>query len=124
MPAAARQGDKIKQDAPHCHAPIHPNVPTPHPPIPLTIITACIPTVVIEGSPAAVVGSISEPCILPSCVPNGPGVISKGSATVFHMNLPAARVNDITTHAGCVAPIPSPVGKVLPPCATTVIIGG
>ena len=128
MPAAARQGDKMKQDAPHCHAPIHPPAPTPtpsaHPPKPWTIISACIPTVMIEGKQAAVVGSISEPCILPSCVPNGPGVIAKGSSSVFHCNMPAARVDDMTAHAGCVAPIPSPTGKVMPPGATSVIIGG
>ena len=128
MPAAARMTDKIKQDNPHCHAPIHPPAPTPtpvaHPPMPWTIVGACIPTVMIEGKPAAVVGSFSTPCILPSCVPNGPGVIAKGSATVFHCNLPAARVNDITAHVGCVAPIPAPTGKVIAPGATNVIIGG
>lgn len=124
MPAAARMGDKIKQDAPHCHAPIHPNVPTPHPPKPLAIVSACAPTVFIDGKQAAVVGSISEPCILPSCVPNGPGVIAKGSMAVFHCNLPAARLNDITAHMGCVAPIPSPVGKVISPCSPKVDIGG
>lgn len=128
MPGAARQGDKILQDAPHCHAPIHPPAPTPtplaHPPKPWAIVGACAPTVMIDGKPAAVVGSISEPCILPSCVPNGPGVVAKGSATVFHCNLPAARASDLTNHAGCVAPIPSPTGKILPPCSTKVIIGG
>ena len=39
---AARMTDLIKQDAPHCHAPIHPAAPvptpTPHPPLPLPII--------------------------------------------------------------------------------------
>lgn len=128
MPAAARMGDKIKQDAPHCHAPIHPPAPTPtpvaHPPKPLAIISACAPTVYIDNKQAAVVGSISEPCILPSCVPNGPGVIAKGSTAVFHCNLPAARLNDITSHVGCVAPIPSPVGKVIAPCSSKVDIGG
>jgi uncharacterized Zn-binding protein involved in type VI secretion len=128
MPPAARQGDKVLQDGPHCHAPIHPPAPTPtptpHPPTPWGIVTACIPTVMIEGAAAAVVGSITEPCKLATCVPNGPGVISKGSATVFHANLPAARVGDMTAHAGCVAPIPGPTGKVMPPGATKVIIGG
>jgi uncharacterized Zn-binding protein involved in type VI secretion len=121
-------GDRIKQDAPHCHAPIHPPSPSPtpvaHPALPLEIVGLTIPTVKIEGQAAAVVGSMSKPCMLPSCVPNGPGVISKGSSTVFHMGMPAARVNDLTSHAGCVAPIPSPTGKVLPPGATSVIIGG
>ena len=36
---AARLGDMMKQDTPHCHAPIHPPAPTPtpvpHPALPL-----------------------------------------------------------------------------------------
>lgn len=128
MPKAARMGDMMKQNIPHCHAPIHPPAPTPtpvaHPALPLTIVSATMPTVLIEGSPAAVVGSTSTPCILPSCVPNGPGVVAMGSSTVFHGGMPAARVGDMTNHAGCVAPIPSPVGKVQPPGATSVDIGG
>jgi hypothetical protein len=39
-------------------------------------------------------------------------------------SLPAARVNDMTAHTACVAPIPSPTGKILPPGCPTVIIGG
>jgi uncharacterized Zn-binding protein involved in type VI secretion len=92
--------------------------------MPWTIVSACIPTVMINGKQAAVVGSISTPCSLPSCVPNGPGVIAKGSMTVFHAGMPAARQDDITAHAGCVAPIPGPTGKVIAPCSNNVIIGG
>ncbi|HUH03042.1 MAG TPA: PAAR domain-containing protein [Kofleriaceae bacterium] len=128
MPAAARMGDKIKQDTPHCHAPIHPAAPVPtpvpHPGLPLTITGATVPTVMIEGKPAAALGSISTPCSLPSCVPNGPGMITMGSASVFLSGRPAARQDDMTAHVGCVAPIPSPVGKVIAPCASSVIIGG
>jgi uncharacterized Zn-binding protein involved in type VI secretion len=51
-------------------------------------------------------------------------MISKGSSTVLIGGLPAARVNDLTLHAVCVAPIPSPVGKILPPGCPTVMIGG
>jgi len=124
---AARMTDMIKQDAPHCHAPIHPPalVPTtaPHPALPLTIIKGC-PTVVIGNMPAARVGDQSLPCMLPGCVPGGPGMIAKGSATVMIGGMPAARVNDMTAHAACVAPIPSPVGKILPPGCSTVVIGG
>ena len=47
-----------------------------------------------------------------------------GSGTVLIGNLPAARVNDMTLHSSCVAPIPSPVGKILPPGCPTVMIGG
>jgi uncharacterized Zn-binding protein involved in type VI secretion len=68
--------------------------------------------------------SVSVICSLASCVPNGPGIVAKGSATVFHGGLPAARQDDLTAHAGCVAPIPSPTGKIIAPCSTTVIIGG
>lgn len=124
---AARMGDMVKQDAPHCHAPIHPPAPTPtpvpHPALPLTIIKG-VPTVLIGGKPAATATSTTTPCTLPSCVPNGPGILTKCSATVLIGGLPAARVNDISSHPGCVAPIPSPVGKVMPPGEPTVQIGG
>ena len=127
MPPAARVGDKVLQDAPHCHAPIHPAAPVPtpvpHPAIPLTIITGAF-NVLIKGQPAARITSITTPCSLPSCVPNGPGMVAMGSSKVLVGGLPAARVGDMTIHAGCVAPIPSPTGKVLPPGAPTVIIGG
>lgn len=128
MGNAARVGDMMKQDSPHCHAPIHPPAPVPtpsaHPALPLTIIPPGAPTVLIANQPAARVGDMSTPCTLPTCVPAGPGVIAKGSATVMIANMPAARANDMTAHASCVAPIPAPVGKVMPPCCTTVQIGG
>ncbi len=128
MPAAARVGDNIKQDAPHCHAPIHPPAPVPtpvaHPALPLAIIPPGAATVKIGGMAAARITDKSKPCTLPSCVPAGPGMIAKGSATVLIGKLPAARANDMTAHLTCVAPIPSPVGKIMPPCCTTVNIGG
>lgn len=124
---AARLSDLIKQDAPHCHAPIHPAGPTPttqpHPALPLAIVKGCS-TVMIGGLPAARVGDTSAPCVLPACVPAGPGVIAKGSSSLFIGGLPAARVNDVTGHPSCVAPVPSPVGKILPPGCPTVLIGG
>ncbi len=127
MPAAARIGDNVKQDAPHCHAPIHPAAPVPtpvpHPALPLAIVKGA-PTVMIGKMPAARVADMSAPCMLPGCVPAGPGLIAKGSATVMIAKMPAARANDMTAHASCVAPIPSPVGKIMPPCCTTVNIGG
>ena len=80
---AARLGDSILQDAPHCHAPIHPAAPSPtpapHPAMPLTIIKG-EPTVMIGNMPAARVMDMSQPCMLASCVPGGPGNIAKGSA--------------------------------------------
>jgi uncharacterized Zn-binding protein involved in type VI secretion len=47
-----------------------------------------------------------------------------GSTTVLICGQPAARVGDMTNHASCVAPIPSPVGQVMPPGCPTVLIGG
>ena len=124
---AARLGDMILQDSPHCHAPIHPPAPVPtavpHPALPLTIIKGAA-TVLIGGQPAARLTDTSSPCMLPGCVPNGPGMIALGSATVLIGNMPAARVGDMTAHTGCVAPIPGPTGKVMPPGCPTVLIGG
>lgn len=128
MGNAARVGDMIKQDAPHCHAPIHPAAPTPtpvpHPALPLTILPPGCPTVMIGGMPAARMADMTGPCMLPSCIPAGPGMIAKGSATVMIGSMAAARVNDLSSHLSCVAPIPSPVGKIMPPGCPTVMIGG
>lgn len=125
---AARVNDQVLQEAPHCHAPIHPAAlvptPVPHPAMPLAIIPPGAVTVKIGGQPAARVGDMTKPCLLASCVPGGPGVIAKGSATVTIGGMPAARVGDMTTHAACVAPIPSPTGTILPPGCPTVLIGG
>src|SRR2546428_11776761 len=94
MPFAARLGDMVLQDGPHCHAPIHPPAPVPtpvpHPPLPLAIIKGC-PTVLIGNLPAARVTDMTVPCSLPSCVPGGPGLIALGSATVLIGSLPAPR---------------------------------
>lgn len=124
---AARMGDNVLQDNPHCHATIHPPAPVPtpsaHPAIPLAIITGA-PTVLIGNQPAARVTDTTVICTLPACVPGGPGIVVKGSATVLIQGLPAARVGDLTSHPVCVAPIPGPVGKILPPGCPTVLIGG
>lgn len=125
---AARLSDLVLQDAPHCHAPIHPPAPVPtpapHPALPLALVSPGVPTVLIGGLPAAVLGDQTVPCLLPGCVPGGPGIIALGSNTVLIGGRPAARVNDMTSHPSCVAPIPSPVGKILPPGCPTVLIGG
>jgi uncharacterized Zn-binding protein involved in type VI secretion len=125
---AARVGDMVLQEAPHCHAPIHPAAlvptPVPHPALPLPILPPCAPTVTIGGQPAARVSDLTKICTLPGCVPGGPGLISKGSATVTICKLPAARVGDMTSHAACVAPIPSPTGTITGPGCPTVLIGG
>jgi uncharacterized Zn-binding protein involved in type VI secretion len=118
--------DLVLQQGPHCHAPIHPPAPVPtpvpHPPLPLTIIKGQ-PNVLIGGLPAARVTDMTQPCVLPGCVPAGPGLITLGSFTTIIGGMPAARINDMTTHASCVAPIPGPIGKILPPGCPTVMIG-
>jgi uncharacterized Zn-binding protein involved in type VI secretion len=51
-------------------------------------------------------------------------MVMMGSTTVLIGGLPAARVGDQTLHSTCVAPIPSPMGQIMPPGCVTVIIGG
>jgi len=124
---AARMGDMVKQDTPHCHGPVHPPAPVPtiipHPGLPLAIVKGQ-PTVLIGKMAAARSTDTTLPCMLPGCIPAGPGMIAKASMTVLIGKMPAARVNDMTAHPACVAPVPAPVGKVLPPGCTTVMIGG
>lgn len=123
---AARMGDMALQNGPHCHAPIHPAAPVPtpvpHPPLPVTIIKG-EPTVLIGNQPAARMTDTTTPCTTPPCVPGGPAMIAMGSTTVLIGGMPAARINDPTLHASCVAPIPMPAGKILPPGCPTVLIG-
>lgn len=52
-----------------------------------------VPTVLIGGMPAAVMGDMLV-CVGP------PDTIAKGSATVLIGGKPAARVGDITAHGG------------------------
>jgi uncharacterized Zn-binding protein involved in type VI secretion len=127
MPPAARVGDQVLQPGPHCHAPIHPPapvpVPLPHPALPLLIMPPGAPTVLIGGQPAARMTDLTAPCMLPGCIPGGPGMIMVGAPTVLISNLPAARVGDMTLHAVCVVPIPAPTGSIMPPGCPTVMIG-
>ncbi|WP_376769884.1 PAAR domain-containing protein [Aureimonas pseudogalii] len=95
----------------------------PHPAMPLPIVKGQ-PNVLIGNLPAARLSDMTQPCLLAGCVPGGPGMLAKGSATVMIGGLPAARVGDLTMHPACVAPVPSPTGKVLPPGYPTVMIGG
>lgn len=125
---AAVMGDNVLQDIPHCHAPMHPPAPTPtplpHPPMPLPITLNTSVNVLISNKPAATVGSMTNPCFIPSCVPGGPGQITMGSNTVLINNKPAARLTSMTSHSACVGPIPGPTGKVIGPGVPTVLIGG
>ena len=72
-----------------------------------------IPTVLIGGMPAAVVGDLHT-CSFPPPAVHPPTPFVKGSATVLIGSRPALRVGDM---AGCGAPI-------LPPGCPTVLIGG
>ena len=127
MSFAARMGDLTLREAPHCHATIHPPAPTPtpvpHPALPLPIISGMF-TVLIGAQPAAQLLNQTAPCVIPPCIPAGPGMVIQGSTKVIIGTFPAARVGDMVLHSSCVAPIPSPMGKILPPGCPTVMIGG
>jgi uncharacterized Zn-binding protein involved in type VI secretion len=79
--------------------------PVPH--VGGPIIGPGVPTVLIGGLPAAVLGD-SCTCVGP------PSTIITGSATVLIMGRPAARLGDSTAHGGTI------VGPGMP----TVMIGG
>jgi uncharacterized Zn-binding protein involved in type VI secretion len=79
--------------------------PVPH--VGGPIIGPGVPTVLIGGVPAAVVGD-SCTCVGP------PSTIVKGSMTVLISGRPAARLGDTTAHGGTI------VGPGMP----TVMIGG
>jgi uncharacterized Zn-binding protein involved in type VI secretion len=97
MPAAARAGDM------HVCPMVEPG-PVPH--VGGPILPPGVPTVLIGGMPAAVVGD--------KCVCTGPpDSIAKGSATVQIGGKAAARMGDSTSHGG----------SIVAGCPT-VIIGG
>ena len=52
--------------------------------------------VTIQGSPAAVIGTIATPCFA------GPNTVIKGSSTVMICGSPAARVDDMTAHGSII----------------------
>jgi len=96
MPPAARLTDM--------HTCPAANGPVPH--VGGPIIGPGVPTVLIAGMPAAVVGDNCT-CVGP------PATIVKGSATVMIGGKPAARMGDSTAHGGSIV-----MG------APTVMIGG
>jgi uncharacterized Zn-binding protein involved in type VI secretion len=73
--------------------------PTGHPGI---IAGPGVPTVLIGGLPAAVVGTLHICSFPPLAGPHPPTPIANGSATVLIGGMPAARSGDM---AGCGAPI-------------------
>ncbi len=61
-----------------------------------------VPTVLIGGLPAAVVGDLHACTMPPPAGPHGPTPLIKGSATVLIGGRPAVRLGDL---AGCGSPI-------------------
>jgi uncharacterized Zn-binding protein involved in type VI secretion len=83
MPAAARKGDA---GVPHCSG---------------YVITSGSPTVLINNRPAARVGDVSTPHLIPSrrkCAPHVAAIVT-GAPTVLINGRPAARIGDKL--AGC-----------------------
>lgn len=89
MPPAARVTDF------HTCPMVTPGLP-PVPHVGGPVIGPGVPTVLIGGLPAAVLGDTAT-CVGP------PDVIVKGSATVLIGGRPAARMGDSTAHGGVVA---------------------
>jgi uncharacterized Zn-binding protein involved in type VI secretion len=88
MPPAARISDM------HACQMVTPG-PPPVPHVGGAISGPCVPTVLIGGLPAAVVGDMAM-CVGP------PDSIISGSATVLIAGRPAARVGDSCAHGGSI----------------------
>jgi uncharacterized Zn-binding protein involved in type VI secretion len=86
MPPAARISDM------HTCPMVNPG-PVPH--VGGPVLPPGVPTVIIAGMPAAVVGNMCT-CVGP------PDTIVKGSATVIIGGMPAARLGDSTAHGGVI----------------------
>ena len=84
--------------------------PTGHPGL---ISGPGVPTVLIGGLPAAVVGDVHTCSMPPTAGPHPPTPMALGSATVLIGGRPAVRVGDL---AGCGAPVVAGM--------FTVLIGG
>ena len=124
---AAKQGDRVVGTDMHLIQPPPTSSPVlvPHP-FNGVINAGCVPTVLIEGKPAAVVGSIAfnQPhlpiggtFVIP---PRNQGTINKGSTTVMIGGKPAARANDPAMT--CADPVDALNGTVV--ATSTVLIGG
>jgi uncharacterized Zn-binding protein involved in type VI secretion len=129
---AAKMGDKIVASDIHIimiPAPPGPPVPTPVPhPFNGLIANGCSTNVMIEGKPAAVVGSTANnvPPHIPQGgpfqnPPNNVGKITMGSMTVKINGKAAARLGDICET--CNDPAPAPVGAVVLAGTCKVLIG-
>lgn len=89
MPIAARLTDM------HACPMVTPGMPAPVPHVGGPVMGPGVPTVLIGGLPAAVVGDHAL-CVGP------PDTIVSGSATVHIGGRPAARVGDATAHGGVI----------------------
>jgi uncharacterized Zn-binding protein involved in type VI secretion len=129
---AAKMGDKIVAVDTHIvmiPAPPGPPVPTPLPsPFNGMIDSSCSTNVMIEGKPAATVGSMASnvPPHIPAggpfqVPPTNKGNIMMGSMTVMINGKPAARMGD--TAMTCNDPSPLPIGKVVVAGVPKVMIG-
>ncbi|NBH06066.1 PAAR domain-containing protein [Amycolatopsis sp. SID8362] len=126
---AAKLGDRVVAVDTHIILVPSPAGPTPVPtPLPFdgAISVDCSPDVLVNGRPAAVVGSvaINEPPHLPpdgtfSEPPTNEASIVTGSPTVFINGVPAARAGDVAET--CNDPVPLPIGKVI--AVGTVLFG-
>lgn len=97
MPSAARLGDSIAGTTAGEHAGHAP----PHPPLPISgsISGNCSPDVLINGQPAAYVGSITTE--QDACCGSSQGSIGAGSGSVFINGKAAARLGDsLSAHNG------------------------
>lgn len=130
---AAKMGDKIVGVDTHIVMVPSPGGPVPTPlPHPFNgiIDSNCSTNVMIEGKPAATLGSMASntPPHIPSggpsfqVPPTNKGNIIKGSATVMINGKPAARMGD--TALTCNDPAPAPVGSVVLAGPCKVMIGG
>jgi uncharacterized Zn-binding protein involved in type VI secretion len=130
MPFGAKMGDVVMGTDTHIVMVSTPGgpVPTPTPaPFAGTITGGCSADVLIDGAPAAVVGStatnnpphvpVGGPFQIP---PTNQGTVFMGSATVLINSKPAARVGD--TVQTCNDPAPAPTCTIQG--AGTVDIGG
>tara|TARA_Y100000389_G_scaffold138618_1_gene136372 strand:- start:7766 stop:8080 length:315 start_codon:yes stop_codon:yes gene_type:complete len=94
MTPAARIGDQVATGTPATHGCS----------LVSTIATNGMPQVMIAGSPAAIMGSVTAPHgikVGEACVPHV-GTVNAGSAKVFIAGFPAARVGDLVEVDGAI----------------------
>nr|WP_042177868.1 PAAR domain-containing protein [Kibdelosporangium sp. MJ126-NF4]CEL12822.1 predicted protein [Kibdelosporangium sp. MJ126-NF4]CTQ98508.1 predicted protein [Kibdelosporangium sp. MJ126-NF4] len=128
-PAAAKLGDQVVGVDTHIVLVPSPTGPVPTPmPLPFDgkIVDGCSSDVLIEGAPAAIVGSgaVNEPVhIAPSgefeTPPTNRGTLILGSPTVLVNGKPLARDGDRVTT--CNDPVPEPTAAIV--AVSTVLVG-